>query len=69
MENRKGGLYVKRLREQKNLSQRQMGKIVGKRNERICEWESDVFAIKLIDFLEMAEKLGVKNFNKILKSE
>ncbi len=65
----KGVLYVKRLREHKNMSQRQMSKIVGKRNERICEWESDVYAIKLIDFLEMAEKLGVKNFNKILKSK
>jgi len=69
MGNTKGGLYVKRLREHKNLSQRQMGKIVGKRNERISEWESDLYAIKLIDFLEMAEKLGVKNLNKILKSK
>lgn len=69
MKNIKGGLYVKRLREHKNLSQRQMAKIVGRRNERISEWESDVYAIKLIDFLEMAEKLGVKNLNKILKSE
>ena len=65
----KGGLYVKRLREHKKLSQKEMGKIVGKRNERICEWESDLYAIKLIDFLEMAEKLGVKNLNNILKSK
>lgn len=65
----KGGIYVKRLREHKNLSQRQMAKIVGKRNERICEWESDKYSIRLVDFIEMAEKLGVKNFNKILKSK
>lgn len=54
MDSIKGGIYVKRLREHKKLSQRQMPKIVGKRNERICEWEPDKYGIRLIDFIEMA---------------
>lgn len=70
MGNLKGGLYVKRLGEYKNLSQIQMTKIVEKRNEHISESESDKYSVQHVDFfLEMAEKLGVRNLKKILKSK
>ncbi|WP_075344141.1 helix-turn-helix domain-containing protein [Tenacibaculum agarivorans] len=62
----KGGIYLKKLRLEANLSQTQMAKIIGKRNERISEWESDVHSIKLIDFIEIAKKLEISDFNKIL---
>ena len=63
----KGGKYIKRLRHETGLTQAQMAIKLGKKPQRINEYEHDVYAIKLVDFLEMAEKLNVKNLNKILK--
>ncbi len=63
----KVGRYLKRMREDKKLSQVQMGKLIGKRPERICEWEKDKHAIKLTEFLDITKKLGIKNINKIFK--
>ncbi|MGP1994087.1 helix-turn-helix domain-containing protein [Zobellia laminariae] len=64
----KGGKYVKRLRHETGLTQAEMAEKLGKKPQRINEYEHDVYAIKLIDFLEMANKLKVKNFNKIFKN-
>ena len=63
----KGGKYIKRLRHETGLTQAQMAIKLGKKPQRINEYEHDVYAIKLVDFLEMAEKLNVKNLTKILK--
>tara|TARA_R110002020_G_scaffold409529_1_gene619252 strand:+ start:6419 stop:6616 length:198 start_codon:yes stop_codon:yes gene_type:complete len=61
----KGGKYLKKMREDHNLNQVELGKIIGKRSERICEWERDKHAIKLVDFLEIAEKLNIKDYNEL----
>ena len=53
------------MREDHNLNQVELGKIIGKRSERICEWERDKHAIKLVDFLEIAEKLNIKDYNEL----
>ncbi len=63
----KVGKYLKRMREEKKLSQVQMGKIIGRRPERICEWETDKYAIKLTDFLDIVEKLKIKNINRVFR--
>ena len=63
----KTGKYLKRMRLQKNLTQEKLGKLIGKPVTRICEWENDLYTIKLSVFLEIAAALKIKNFNKILK--
>lgn len=63
----KGGKYVKRLRHETGLTQSEMALKLGKRPQRINEYENDVYAIKLVDFLDMAKNLNVKNLDKILK--
>ncbi len=63
----KVGKYLKRMREDKKMSQVQMGKIIGKRPERICEWERDKHAIKLTEFLDIAAKLKIKNINRVFR--
>tara|TARA_R110000765_G_scaffold365242_1_gene455420 strand:- start:51 stop:272 length:222 start_codon:yes stop_codon:yes gene_type:complete len=63
----KTGKYVKRMRLQKNLSQENLGKLINKPVSRICEWENDLYTIKLSVFMEMATALKITNFNKILK--
>ena len=65
----KAGKYLRKMRKNKNLSQVQMGKIIGKRSKRICEWENDKYGIKLAEFLDIAKKLNVKNFNSLFKEE
>jgi len=63
----KVGKYLKRMREDKKISQVQMGEIIGKRPERICEWEKDKHAIKLTEFLDIVAKLKIKNINRIFR--
>ncbi len=63
----KVGKYLKRMREDKKMSQVQMGRIIGKRPERICEWEKDKHAIKLTEFLDIVAKLKIKNINRIFR--
>lgn len=63
----KVGKYLKRMREDKKMSQVQMGEIIGKRPERICEWEKDKHAIKLTEFLDIVAKLKIKNINRIFR--
>lgn len=55
------------MRLQKNLTQEKLGELIGKPVTRICEWENDLYAIKLSVFMEIATALKIKNFNKILK--
>lgn len=63
----KTGKYLKRMRLQKNLTQVELGELIDKPVTRICEWEKDLYTIKLSVFLEIATALNIKNFNKILK--
>ena len=63
----KTGKYIKRMRLEKNLTQEKLGKLIGKPESRICEWENDLYAIKLSVFMEMATALKIKNFNRILR--
>lgn len=63
----KVGKYLKRMREDKKMFQVQMGEIIGKRPERICEWEKDKHAIKLTEFLDIVAKLKIKNINRIFR--
>ena len=63
----KTGKYLKRMRLQKNLTQVELGELIGKPVLRICEWENDLYTIKLSVIMEIATALKIKNFNKILK--
>lgn len=63
----KVGKYLKRMRLKKNLSQKELGALIGKRDVRICEWENDKYGIKLGEFLEITKVLNIKNINSIFK--
>jgi len=64
-EGRLTGKYIRQMRLEKNVSQINLGKLINRRPERICEWERDTYSIKLDVFLEIADALKFKNFNKL----
>ena len=66
-EGRLTGKYIRQMRTEKKLSQVDLGKLINRRPERICEWEQDTYSIKLDVFLEMADALKFKNFNKLFR--
>lgn len=61
------GKYLYRLRTERNLTQRELGDIIGIRLERICEWERDKHQMKLSTFIDITKKLNIKNINYILR--
>jgi transcriptional regulator with XRE-family HTH domain len=63
----KVGKYLRKMRIKENLSQTEMGRLIGKRPVRISEWENDKYGIKLGEFLEIAKALKIKNINSIFK--
>lgn len=63
----KAGKYLKKIRLQKKLSQSQLGILIGKKSVRISEWENDKYAIKLSEFIRIANILNIKNFNSVFK--
>ncbi len=63
----KGGKYLKKIREQKKLTQLKTSQLTGRPIPRLSEWENDLYAIKLVDFIDIAEKVGVKDYNSIFK--
>lgn len=66
-EGRLTGKYIRQMRTKKKLSQVDLGKLINRRPERICEWEQDTYSIKLDVFLEIADALKFKNFNKLFR--
>lgn len=64
----KTGKYVKKMRLQKKLSQEQLGKLINKPGVRVSEWESDHYSIKLSTFMEIANVLNIKDFNKLFNN-
>ena len=62
------GKYIQKMRLEKKISQAELSRLIKRPAARICEWEQDIYSIKLDVFLEIAVALKYKNFNKLFKN-
>ena len=63
------GKYIRQMRLSRKMTQTRLGSLINKPPQRICEWESDRNTIKLHVFLEIAQVLDFKNFNKLFNTK